>query len=353
MHTTATQALFHPGLRTRLPGLLLVFVIAGASAALAAQPWAVGLGLSALTLAIVLGMVIGNTGYTRVQPICAPGVDFAKQRLLRAGIVLFGMRITFQDIGAVGWSGALVDAVMLASTFMLALLVGRRWWGMDARSVLLIGAGSSICGAAAVLATEPVVKARGEDVAVAVATVVVFGTLAMFGYPLLHALAQHWHLSDAAYGLYVGSTVHEVAQVVVAGSAVSEAAAAHAVIAKMIRVMMLAPFLLLLSAFLARGGAAGGRAGGARKITVPWFALSFIAVAGFHSLQWLPSAWVATLVALDNLLLAMAMAALGLSTHVGAIRRAGVRPLLLALVLFCWLIVGGALVNGLLTGWWT
>ncbi len=348
MHTTATQALSHTGLRTRLPGLLLVFVIAGASAALATQSRVVGLGLSALTLAIVLGMVIGNTGYTRVQPICAPGVDFAKQRLLRAGIVLFGMRITFQDIGAVGWSGALVDAVMLTSTFMLALLVGRRWWGMDARSVLLIGAGSSICGAAAVLATEPVVKARGEDVAVAVATVVVFGTLAMFGYPLLHALTQNWHLSDAAYGLYVGSTVHEVAQVVVAGSAVSEAAAAHAVIAKMIRVMMLAPFLLLLSAFLTRGGAAGG----ARKITVPWFALGFIAVAGLHSLQWLPSSWGATLVALDNLLLAMAMAALGLSTHVGAIRRAGVRPLLLALVLFCWLIVGGALVNGLLTGWW-
>lgn len=348
MHTTATQALSHPGLRTRLPGLLLVFVIAGASAALATQSRVVGLGLSALTLAIVLGMVIGNTGYTRVQPICAPGVDFAKQRLLRAGIVLFGMRITFQDIGAVGWSGALVDAVMLTSTFMLALLVGRRWWGMDARSVLLIGAGSSICGAAAVLATEPVVKARGGDVAVAVATVVVFGTLAMFGYPLLHALVQNWHLSDAAYGLYVGSTVHEVAQVVVAGSAVSEAAAAHAVIAKMIRVMMLAPFLLLLSAFLTRGGAAGG----ARKITVPWFALGFIAVAGLHSLQWLPSSWGATLVALDNLLLAMAMAALGLSTHVGAIRRAGVRPLLLALVLFCWLIVGGALVNGLLTGWW-
>lgn len=348
MHTTATQALSHPGLRTRLPGLLLVFVIAGASAALATQSRVVGLGLSALTLAIVLGMVIGNTGYTRVQPICAPGVDFAKQRLLRAGIVLFGMRITFQDIGAVGWSGALVDAVMLTSTFMLALLVGRRWWGMDARSVLLIGAGSSICGAAAVLATEPVVKAGSENVAVAVATVVVFGTLAMFGYPLLHTLMQDWHLSDAAYGLYVGSTVHEVAQVVVAGSAVSEAAAAHAVIAKMIRVMMLAPFLLLLSAFLTRGGAAGG----ARKITVPWFALGFIAVAGLHSLQWLPSSWGATLVALDNLLLAMAMAALGLSTHVGAIRRAGVRPLLLALVLFCWLIVGGALVNGLLTGWW-
>lgn len=349
---TAAQPLPFTGLRARLPGLLLAFAIAGASAALATQPWAAGLGLSALTLAIVLGMAIGNTGYPRVQAVCALGVDFAKQRLLRAGIVLFGLRITFQDIAAVGWSGVLVDALMLASTFTLALLIGRRWWGMDAKSVVLIGAGSSICGAAAVLATEPVVKAGSENVAVAVATVVVFGTLAMFGYPLLHTLMQDWHLSDAAYGLYVGSTVHEVAQVVVAGSAVSEAAAAHAVIAKMIRVMMLAPFLLLLSALLARRGAAGGQAGGASKITVPWFALGFIAVAGFNSLQWLPQPWVSALVTLDNLLLAMAMAALGLTTHAGAIRRAGARPLLLAALLFGWLIAGGALVNGLLTGWW-
>lgn len=348
MNTVASPLPFL-GLRTRLPGVLLVFVVAGVSAALATQPWAAGLGLSALTLAIVLGMAIGNTGYTWVQPVCASGVDFAKQRLLRAGIILFGLRITFQDIAAVGWSGVLVDAVMLSSTFTLALLIGRHWWGMDAKSVVLIGAGSSICGAAAVLATEPVVKAHSEDVAVAVATVVVFGTLAMFGYPLLHALTQGWwHLSDSAYGLYVGSTVHEVAQVVVAGSAVSEAAAAHAVIAKMIRVMMLAPFLLWLSALLARRGAVRG----ARKITVPWFALGFIAVAGLNSLQWLPRPWVSALVTLDNLLLAMAMAALGLTTHAGAIRRAGARPLLLAALLFGWLIVGGGLVNGLLTGWW-
>ena len=347
MNTVASPLPFL-GLRTRLPGLLLVFAIAGVSAALATQPWAAGLGLSALTLAIILGMAIGNTGATRVLAVCAPGVDFAKQHLLRAGIVMFGLRITFQDIAAVGWSGVLVDALMLSSTFTLALLIGRRWWGMDARSVMLIGAGSSICGAAAVLATEPVVKGRSEDVAVAVATVVVFGTLAMFGYPLLHALTHAWHLSDAAYGLYVGSTVHEVAQVVVAGGAVSEVAAGHAVIAKMIRVMMLAPFLLLLSAFLSRRG----QAGGAGKITVPWFALGFIAVAGLHSLQWLPRPWVSALVTLDNLLLAMAMAALGLSTHASAIRRAGARPLMLATLLFFWLVVGGALINGWMIGWW-
>lgn len=350
--TTRTAFLFLPDLRSRIPGLLLVFVIAALAAALATQSWAKTLGLSMLTLAIIVGMAIGNTALHRIEPACAAGVDFAKQHLLRTGIVLFGLRITLQDIAAVGWSGVLVDALMLASTFTLALLIGRRWWGMDARSVMLIGAGSSICGAAAVLATEPVVQGRSEDVTVAVATVVIFGTLAMFGYPLLHALTHSWHLSDAAYGLYVGSTVHEVAQVVVASGAVSEVAAGHAVIAKMIRVMMLAPFLLLLSFFLARRKAAGTAASAAHKITVPWFAFGFIAVAGFNSLHWLTPRWTCALVTLDNLLLAMAMAALGLATHAGAIRRAGLRPLLLAALLFGWLIVGGALVNGLLTGWW-
>lgn len=145
----------------------------------------------------------------------------------------------------------------------LAVLLGRRWLRLDAQSAILIGAGSAICGAAAVLASAPVVRANPDKGAVAVATVVLFGALAMFGYPLLHTLLPGLTPNDAAYGVYVGSTVHEVAQVVVAARSVSEAAAAQAVIAKMMRVMMLAPFLLVLSVRGARG------AGAARKSRQP------------------------------------------------------------------------------------
>lgn len=330
-------------LRQHAPGLLLALALALGSLNAAALPWFSQLGLSALTIAIVGGMLLGNTLYPRIAVLSHHGVSFAKGQILRLGIILFGFKLTFQDIAAVGIGGILIDACVLTSTFLLAFWLGRRKLGLDEQSVILIGAGSSICGAAAILATEPVVKAHAEKVAVAVATVVVFGTLAMFVYPLLFSLVQALGVSEFAYGVFAGSTVHEVAQAVAAGRAVSEQAATSAVITKMIRVMMLAPFMVILSTWLARRHPAGRN--GARRISVPWFALGFLAMAGFNSLHWLPPAWVAQLIALDNLLLAMAMGALGLTTHVSAIRRAGSKPMWLAGALFAWLLLGGSLIN--------
>ena len=330
-------------LRQHTPGLLLVLVLALGSLHAAALPWFSQLGLSALTIAIVGGMVLGNTLYPRIALPSHHGVTFAKGQILRLGIILFGFKLTFQDIAAVGISGILIDACVLTSTFLLAFWLGRRKLGLDEQSVILIGAGSSICGAAAILATEPVLKAHAEKVAVAVATVVVFGTLAMFLYPLLFSLVQTLGVSEFAYGVFTGSTVHEVAQAVAAGRAVSEQAATSAVITKMIRVMMLAPFLVILSTWLARRHQSGSSEAG--RITIPWFALGFLAMAAFNSLHWLPQAWVAQLIALDNLLLAMAMGALGLTTHFSAIRRAGSKPMWLASALFAWLLIGGTLIN--------
>ncbi|MNV14922.1 hypothetical protein D3C71_1056210 [compost metagenome] len=333
--------------RGRLPGLLLTGAVAAAAMGLAPLPWLQTHGISALTLAIVLGIAVGNTVYPRLAAPAGAGVGFSKHWLLRAGIVLYGLRLTFQDIGQVGVGGVLIDALVLTSTFALAWWAGTRWFGIDRESALLIGAGSAICGAAAVMAAEPVVRGRAEQVTVAVSTVVVFGTLAMFLYPALYPLTlAHgvMPMSEQAYGVFTGSTVHEVAQVVAAGRAVSEGAADTAVIAKMVRVMMLAPFLVALSLLLARGGSA--QPGAARaKIVVPWFAFGFVAVAGLNSLHLLPAAWVAIAMDVDTVLLAMAMAALGLTTHVSALRQAGMKPLLLALLLFGWLLAGGLGIN--------
>jgi uncharacterized integral membrane protein (TIGR00698 family) len=187
-----------------------------------------------------------------------------------------------------------------------------------------------------------VVRGQAHKVSVAVATVVIFGTLGMFAYPLLYPYLQ---LSDTAYGLYAGSTIHEVAQVVVAGRAVSEAAASAAVIEKMLRVMMLAPFLVILGSRL--GGGEQGSVASKPRIAVPWFAVLFIGAAGLNSLHLLPPAVVQAILQLDTVLLAMAMAALGLRTHAGAIRQAGAKPILLASVLFVFLMGGGYLINRL------
>ena len=346
-------------LRALLPGLLLTGALAAAALQLATLPWLAAHGISALTLAIVLGIVAGNVFYGRVAPSCGAGVGFSKQRLLRLGIVLYGLRLTFQDIGQVGVAGVVIDALVLCSTFALALVAGTRLFKLDRTTALLIGAGSSICGAAAVMATEPVVRGRAEQVAVAVSTVVIFGTLSMFLYPALYqALTQAgWlALSPAAYGLFTGSTVHEVAQVVAAGTAVSQQAGDAAVIAKMVRVMMLAPFLVLLSAWVARGGGRGvapRQPAGARRqrIAVPWFAFAFIAVAALNSVVALPPAVTHAALAFDNLLLALAMAALGLTTQASALRQAGLRPLALAGLLFAWLLVGGFLINQGVSAW--
>jgi uncharacterized integral membrane protein (TIGR00698 family) len=249
--------------------------------------------------------------------------------------------------------GVIIDAIILCTTFALSYWAGTRYFGLDKTTAMLIGAGSSICGAAAIMAAEPVVRGRSEQVSIAVATVVVFGTLGMFLYPAIFDLAAHNHLfalSQRAYGIYAGSTIHEVAQVVAAGRAVSEAAANTAVITKMVRVMMLAPFLLALSASVARARddhshGAPGALPAARRIAIPWFALGFIAMIAVNSMQVLPRAIVSAGIEIDTAILAMAMVALGLSTHVSAVRTAGLKPLALAALLFVWLILGGLLVN--------
>jgi len=344
--------------RRLLPGLALSGIIAWPSIELGKLAWTQSHGLSALTIAIMLGIVLGNTLFPLLAPSCGAGVSFSRQNLLRLGIILYGLRLTFQDIRMVGIAGVAIDAVVLTSTFALAMVLGTKLFKLDRNTVILIGAGSSICGAAAVMATEPLVRGRAEQVTIAVSTVVVFGTLAIFLYPLLYRLNLHWQLLGTApseFGIYIGSTTHEVAQVVAAAKSINQDAANSAVIAKMVRVMMLAPFLILLSAYVARdkkhratgtlmvGTQAQSEPAG--RLAIPWFAFAFIAVVGLHSTSLLPHAAVAEGIEIDTLLLAMAMAGLGLTTHVSAIRRAGVKPLMLGTLLFIWLVAGGAAIN--------
>jgi len=340
-----------------LPGTALTGLLAFTSIELARFSWARDNGLSPLTLAIVLGMLVGNATFGTIGGLAGAGVTFSKANLLRLGIILYGLRLTFQDIGNVGWTGVVIDTAVIGSTFGIAYVLGTRVFGLDQKTVILIGAGSSICGAAAVLAAEPVVHGRAEHVTVAVATVVVFGTVAMFLYPALYHLNDQYHLinlSPDAYGLFAGSTIHEVAQVVVAGRAVSEQAANTAVIAKMVRVMMLAPTLVILSVWISRHPLINGlidaaAAANSEKhrphIVIPWFALGFVLVAGINSLQLLPPVAANWLIALDTVLLAMAMAGLGLTTHFSVIRSAGLKPIVLASVLFAWLVCGGLAMN--------
>ncbi|RAN48691.1 membrane protein [Herbaspirillum rubrisubalbicans] len=342
MRSATQTSPLHPA----IAGMALSGAVAWAAINLGNIGWLQSHGFSALTVAIVLGILIGNTVYARVGAYCGEGVRFSKQTLLRAGIILYGFRLTFQDIAHVGLAGVVIDAAMLLSTFGLAWLVGTKLLKLDRDAALLIGAGSSICGAAAVMATEPVLRARSEQVTVAVSTVVIFGSLAIFLYPLLYTLQAEpmWGMRLPDFGVYIGSTVHEVAQVLAAARSIDQHTADVAVITKMVRVMMLAPFLLMLS-MKAAPSVSGHQQ---KKLSIPWFAFAFIGVVVFNSFFPLPAHLNQLVLQADTLMLAMAMAALGLSTHLSALRSAGMKPMILGAVLFAWLVIGGALVNGAL-----
>lgn len=337
--------------KSHCKGIVLVSLLASVSLWLGKMPWLTQIGLSTLTLAIILGIVVGNTLYPKIASAYGSGVVFVKSYLLKLGIILYGFHLTFAQIGQVGVNSIIADAVILCSTFGLTYVLGHKVFKLDQQTAILLGAGCSICGAAAVLATEPVIKASSDKVAVAIAVVVIFGTGAIFLYPAMYHWGL-WHFNDTQWGLYIGSSVHEVAQVYAAGKEINPTVADMAVTTKMIRVMMLAPFLVGLSFWLNRQTIAQAPASDTQKnkIVIPWFALLFIGVAGFNSLNLLPASVVNALLTLDNILLAMAMVALGLTTHISAIQKAGAKPMLLGGIVMVWLVVGGGIVQCMVTG---
>jgi len=336
--STATDASLFRTVTPRLPGLAVVIGIAVIASVLAQAGHLSRYGASALTVAIVLGTIVGNLVSERQRVSLAAGMADAQRYFLRLGVALFGLNLSVTQVIQVGTGGLMVDLVMVSSTLMIGYFVGTRLLGLDRHVVLLTTAGSAICGAAAVVATVPLLRADGEKTAAAVATVVIFGTLSMLIHPLIfHAFPA----AHGIFGIFVGATVHEVAQVVAIGKGLGPQIANTAVIVKMIRVMLLVPFLLILSWL------EGRRANDGQGIAIPWFAFAFIALAGVNSMNILPEPLLTGLRMVGVWLLTAAMAALGLSTTVVAMRKAGLGPLRLAALLFAHLVLVGGLVSWL------
>ncbi|MGO3455252.1 MAG: YeiH family protein [Marinomonadaceae bacterium] len=294
--------------------------------------------ISSLVICILMGMVLGNLFQKRIPKSALPGIKFSQQKLLRLGIIFYGFFITFQQIIEVGLPGLVTDAIIIVTTFIGGTFIGMKVLGLDREISMLTATGSSICGAAAILAAEPVVKAKPHQTAVAVATVVIFGTLAMFVYPAIFHL---FHIDPRLMGIYTGATVHEVAQVVAAGNAMNSDIAVTSVIVKLTRVMMLAPFLIALSVYLSRSAVKEGVISEKTKITIPWFAVFFVVASGINSLDIIPQEIVHWLTQSSVFLLTMAMGALGIDTNLTKIRGVGIKPIILAAILFTWLIFGG------------
>jgi uncharacterized integral membrane protein (TIGR00698 family) len=304
------------------------------------------LRFSPLIVGILLGAVLGNTVRNKIPPQWNTGISYSSKIILRLAIILFGFRITFDQIAQVGLNGFIVDAIMLSTTLALGIFLGIRVFGLDKETAIMTATGAAICGAAAVVATEPVVKAEPHKTAIAVATVVLFGTLA-------YNLGWVPGMSPDTFGVYIGSTVHEVAHVAGAGAAAALIAETPsleqtAMIVKMTRVMLLAPALIVISWALARQSSANSNE--KTPIAIPWFAVGFVAVAGFNSMNWVGTETVAHIVTLDGFLLTMAMTALGLDTNASKFKGVGMAPIYLATALFVWLVLGGYGITRLVMG---
>ncbi|SHM08287.1 YeiH family protein [Vreelandella subglaciescola] len=331
-------------------GLILCAALTLAGFGISLLPGISDSGVSPLVFSLLLGLVLGNLPAARGLATAAkPGLGFATRWLLRGGIVLFGFSLTVQQIFVLGPKIILLDVLVITSVLTAGYFIGTRILGMDRETTLLTSAGSAICGAAAVLATESTIRSRPAAASMAVATVVLFGSLAMLVHPLLYPLT---HMSEGLYGVYIGATVHEVAQVVAAGDAVGPDALTNAIVVKLVRVMLLVPFLLIVGQWWLRKNATPteGPAGETAKLTIPWFAFGFMAMVGVNSVITLPEALQSALILAGQIGMTMAMAALGFETRIEKLKALGIRPFILGLILFVLLIVGGGAASQLLMG---
>lgn len=339
-----------------ISGILFVAIFAAAATYIAGLGPVNALGLSPLVIGIVMGIFYANTLHNHTPSEWQSGITFSGKKILRFAIVIYGFRITFQQIAEVGMDGFLVSLIMLTSTLIIGSWVGTKIFGMERDTSILTASGAAVCGAAAVLATEPVLKAEEYKTAIAVSMVVLFGTISMFLYPVLYTtIIEHatgfLHMTAREFGIYVGGTIHEVAQVVAVPASVPGAPtemADAAVIVKMTRVIMIAPMLIVLGLYLAWDAKrAGGERNEKTKLVIPWFAVYFIMVAGFNSFHLIPQNIVDVINEIDTFLLTMAMTALGMGTIFAKFKGLGLAPIYTALTMFVWLVVGGFVITKL------
>lgn len=315
LHRTSISA------RKYLPGVILVAVVTAAAYGMHSAPYLSV--FSPMITAILVGMLVANTA--GVPPLASAGITLCGKRLLRVAVALLGLQLTFAQIGEIGLLGIVSVSVALGGTFLFTLWFGRLL-GIEKGLRYLIAGAVSICGASAAAAVGSAVRAKEEDVTCAIGCITIFGTAAMFLYPLLKASLG---LDPQGYGQWIGLSVHEVAQVVGASFQGGMEDGEVAIVTKLARVMMLAPVVVFISLFAMRSSHAADRLAGTVS-TVPMFILAFVFFVLFNSLGLIPEAMLSIIVSTTPVLLSAALGALGLGTHFAQVRARGIRPLVLA-----------------------
>ncbi|WP_410511152.1 YeiH family protein [Paenibacillus sp. BR2-3] len=283
-----------------------------------------------LVLAILLGILFRAVIGVPLQ--AQPGITFSSKKLLRAGIILLGLKLNIMDIVHAGPEVLAIAVINILFTIIVVYGLSR-WFKVDKRLGLLTACGTAICGAAAVVAISPQIKASDDETAVSAATVAILGTLFTLLYTIMYPILG---LTSAGYGTFTGATLHEVAHVIAAAAPGGQEAVDLAVLVKLTRVAMLVPVALMLGIW--EGHNQRNKEGGLSKgiqwkeLPVPWFIFGFLFMSGLNTLGILPVKITAGILVIAYMLLAMAMAGLGLGVDIVTFRKLGKKPFLAGII---------------------
>lgn len=315
LETTAAARLVHHG-RSLWPGLLAAVTVAMAALFLAGQH-----GGPTMLYALLLGMALS---FMAQESSTAAGVEAASKQVLRIGVALLGARIGMDQVLALGWQPVLAVVSLVVATLLVGRLLGR-WLGLSASQSVLAGGAVAICGASAALAIAsvlPKTPGRDRDTVFTVATVTALGTLTMVLYPPLATLIG---LDATTAGIFLGGTIHDVAQVVGAGYTISPVTGDTATIAKLLRVAMLAPVILALAPLFRDKAAAPDDVDTTTRLPLPPFLIAFVVIASANSVGILPDTVTAAAGTVSKWCLVCAIAAIGMKTQLASLVRVGWR----------------------------
>ena len=304
-----------PAWRVLAPGVLAASVLGSGALAVASV-----VPISSLTIAVIAGIVLGNiaTNTDRYRP----GLAFAGKHILRVGVIALGMRLSIGQIGGLGFPVILTIIATVAATFFGTQALGKRL-GVSGPLSLLIATGYSICGASAIAAMEGSSDADEEEVALAIGLVTLAGTIAMFAVPIVGNVLS---LTDDQYAVWAGASIHDVAQVVAAGSIRGSTVLAGAVVVKLTRVILLAPLVTGVS--LSRSRSVTPNAG-RRPAPIPAFIAGFLIFVSIRSTGAVPGGLVELTATIEKALFAVALVGLGAGVRLDRIRKLGGAPLAL------------------------